>query len=569
MRSWFRPKYILIAILAAAFALRLWGIGNTDMLGDEAADAFRSVGYIDYLGTSAQTQPIDWYKDSPTLPAWTALSFHDDPPLGFMVQHAFFTFFGDSSTTARLPGIFLGTLAVWLLYEITKIILDAGGVNDLLNSRLRVNGQGSMVKSSPEVIALLAAGLYAIEPATVGIFRSALLEPILLFFILLNVWCFLKFVEDRRWWWLFGLTLGAVALTKYTGVFLVPLYALYLFLSDRNLFRNWRLYAALLLTVVLFLPVIVYNVQMLQARGHFDLQFAYLLHQATPEWTGLIGKTQAPFSAIIPNLITSYGIPFLAVVFAGLVIAGIWYWKYRRQGMLFVLGYVLFLGLLLVKIGSASRFLAMLGPAFAILAAIALWSLAALPRASRIGRYALIFAVALFMAYEAGVAIDRNILSYPSYGVAGLDNYFSQQFNGIESAVIPEADNVHLTAITKEFAAKKSPTAPRKLVMIVYNDQIALPTLEWVFYRRFFYHSIPTMYVQNFESALKVDPTQFNGFTVYFVQTTPHTLLDPFRANDTAGDSFEQQVIANGVQPDTVITGTGGQEMFRVYKFTL
>src|SRR3989344_1460103 len=112
-------KKLLFCILVLAFLLRFWNVWNLDIVGDEAADAFRSVGYIDYLGTNFQTQPIDWYKTGP-LPWWTSLSFHDFPPMAMIVQNIFFTIFGDSLSVARLPAAVLGTISVFLIYLIIK-----------------------------------------------------------------------------------------------------------------------------------------------------------------------------------------------------------------------------------------------------------------------------------------------------------------------------------------------------------------------------------------------------------------------------------------------------------------
>src|SRR3989344_2879950 len=254
MKNFLNSRNLLLAIIFLAFVFRIWGIGNRDLFGDEGVDAFRGVGYVDYLGTSFQTQPIDWYK-SAALPWWTNLSFHDFPPLAMIIQHAFFAVFGDSILAARLPAIILGTLSVLLIYLIIRRFLE-------------------------EKTALLAAFLFAINGVSVWIFRTSLLEPILLFFILLNTYYFFQFLENKKYWWSFGISLGLVALTKYTGVFLLPVYFTYLiyqsywsnrsdktyttdttyttYTSDKiykSYLSDWRLYAALGLAFLLFSPV--------------------------------------------------------------------------------------------------------------------------------------------------------------------------------------------------------------------------------------------------------------------------------------------------------------------------
>ncbi|MDE2001731.1 MAG: glycosyltransferase family 39 protein [Patescibacteria group bacterium] len=550
--------WVLGGILVLALVIRWWGIGTTDMLGDEAADAFRSIGYVDYLGSSFQTQPIDWYNHQP-LPGWASLSFHDDPPLFFMIQHAFFAMLGDSALVARLPAIFAGTLATLLLYLITRKVLE---------DRERRKEAAYVPSEVIEWVASTAAALFAIEPATVGIFRTSLIEPILIFFILLNLFFFLKMLENRKYWVLFGLSLGAVALTKYTGAFLLPAYVLYLAIAHRSMFKDWRLYASLLLALIVFSPVIIYNMEMYKARGHFDLQLAYLLHQSTPEWTGLVGKDQSPFSDIVKNLASNYGIPLLAVVAGGLAAAWQWRKKYAARGLWLIAAYLAFLVTLFIGIGSANRFLAMLSPALMVLAALALVELW---RAMPGTRWNMLFrtVVVLFLAWELGLSAWRNIIAFPSYGVAGLDAYLTQEMGGIQSSAVPQADNSHLNDIINAFAAHRS-DKPEARVVIVYNDNVTLPTLEWIFYRRFFYHAIPALFVQNFEKVLQTQGAgYFSGFTIYFVQSTDHTLLSPTKLTETAGDEFEQWVMSKGINPAKTILASDGQPAFRVYKFSL
>ncbi len=560
------------------------------MLGDEAAQAFRSIGYLDYLGSSFQTQPVDWFKDQ-ELPRWTLLSFHDDPPLFFLIQHLFFNVFGDTPLTARLPAVFAGTFSTWLIYLIFRKVLSLKKLNTLSSGekgpdhsrgadsgRLQmsnVSGYYSPLNYS-EAVSLLAAGIFAIEPATVGIFRTSLLEPVLIFFILLNLYYFLLFLENRKQWLIFGLTFGLVALTKYTGVFLLPVYGFFLFseyINSENkksvlsLLKDYRLYLSLLITLLLFTPVLIYNFYLYQAVGHFDLQLAYLFGQETPEWTGLVGKEQSPFADIIINLNKSYGWELLILTLFG-ALNSIRRYRGGERGIALIWLYLAFLGLLLVKIGSASRFLVMLSPGIVILTAIGLWEIWNLSSSKYVGYFLKLFII-LFLIFEFNVSVNRNIINFPSYGIAGLDNYFMEEFKGVESAVIPESDNRHLNNLIHSFAKEKS-DKPRAKVLIVYNDNIALPTLEWIFYRRFFYHSMPTLFIENFQKVLSsAGPDYFRGFTVYFVQSTENTILNPFKAEKSVGAEFEKLIIGNGVSVDRSIAGTDGKEMFRIYKWSM
>lgn len=576
-------KNLLFSILILGFLLRFWGIWNQDIFGDEAADAFRSIGYIDYLGTNFQTQPIDWYKTGP-LPWWTKLSFHDFPPMAMIVQNIFFRIFGDSLSAARLPAVVLGVISVYLFYLIIR--------------RLFLN----------ESLALLGGFLFAISGAMAWIFRTSILEPILLFFLILNIYSFLLFLENKRKWWFFGITLGLVALTKYTGIFIIPVYIIYLFLIKKGspstgsgtilfpersrgvlLVNNWRLYAALGLALLLFTPVIIYNIFLYKTTGHFDLQIAYLLGQNTPEWTGLVGKTQAPFSEIWKNITELYGIPFLLASFLGLIYS-FYLLIFRRSNLqivrnfeevrppkigaiIFFWLYLIFSTLLFIKTGSANRFLSLYGPALVFFAAFLIYHLWNFSGGKIITRI-LKLMVILFLISELFYSINKNILTTPDYGIAKLDNYLAEEFMGKESAVIPEADNIHLNEIINKFAAKKSENAERELMMLVYNDNLALPTIQWIFYRRFFYHNIPALYTENFIKILGQNGRGYfnpggRSFNLYFIQSTENTLLNPFKMEKTIGADFEKWLQEQGNKPVKTIYGHDNLPMFRIYKFSV
>src|SRR3989344_1087433 len=114
-------RQILIAIFVVAVALRIWSLGAADMIDDEIYYTFRSIGYLDYVGVNEQTTPLYWFNP---LPSWAQLSFHDHPPLVFLIQHFFLSLFGVSVFVARLPFVLAGLGSVFLIYLITKRLFD-------------------------------------------------------------------------------------------------------------------------------------------------------------------------------------------------------------------------------------------------------------------------------------------------------------------------------------------------------------------------------------------------------------------------------------------------------------
>jgi len=87
----------------------------------------------------------------------------------------------------------------------------------------------------------------------------------LLFFWTLIVYCMVRLREsgEPKWWLLAGVSLGLSLLSKYPGVLIAPGVFLYLLASasQRKWLRTIYPYAAVLIAVVIFTPVIIWNYQ--------------------------------------------------------------------------------------------------------------------------------------------------------------------------------------------------------------------------------------------------------------------------------------------------------------------
>src|SRR3989344_6489442 len=217
---------LLLAVLLLGFSVRIWGLGSAEIFHDEGLYAFRSIGYLDYVQNIDQTTPIEWFADR-ELPWWTNLSFHDAPPLFFLVQHIFFRIFGDSLFVARLPSLIAGMFAIWLMFLIgRKLFSDFERPHQYLAVR----------PLSSDLTGLLAALFLSINHIHIWISRTSIMESLLLTLMLANIYFFLRFVEDKKWWFLFGLTMGLSFLTKYTAVALAPVYLMDLLIFHRGYF---------------------------------------------------------------------------------------------------------------------------------------------------------------------------------------------------------------------------------------------------------------------------------------------------------------------------------------------
>jgi len=153
-----------------------------------------------------------------------------------------------------------------------------------------------------ESIALTVVLLLALEPTIFVVPSWGFPDSPLLFFWALSLTLVWEAVSTRRFgWWLWaGAALGCAMLSKYTAVFLVPSMLAYLLTSRRDRFwlmTRWP-YLAVLISLVLFLPVIYWNwshqwaslrfqsVDRLRAAS--DLEIGRGLHFIAEQWLGVL-----------------------------------------------------------------------------------------------------------------------------------------------------------------------------------------------------------------------------------------------------------------------------------------
>ncbi len=604
-------KHILIAILALGAILRFWGLGSAEFYHDEGFLAFRSIGYLDYIQNDAQTTPVQWPAvSSPngSLPLWTHLSFHDHPPLFFLIQYIFFNIFGASLFAARLPSALAGILSVYLVYLISKKYFG------WKNRRM----------------VFFAPLLLSVSSIHIWISRSSLQESVQIFFILWNIYWFLKLTDqnsnpsinlpagrqvqelhmgyslsgsrrDAAWIW-FGVTLGLAFLAKYTSFYLLPVYGFYLFseyLNSENkksvlsLSKDYRLYLSLLITLLLFTPVIIYNFYLWKTVGHFDLQFSYLFGQNTPEWQASLGKINDPFSDIISNLVAMYSLPFILLALAGIGLAV--YRTYKSSGInrtdrsdkadnsdktykpdksdttyrtdesyfIFWLLNIIFITLMLTAVGSAFRFLTF----YAVPAVMLITIL--VDRFAGIFNKEILFkiAIAVFFAYELFFGSDI-LLAFPDFGIVTLDRYFDSEFGNTRSLAMPVSSNPHLDNVIRSHASR-IPVGDEPF-LIIYDENISLSPRLWLFTRRNYYGGIPAFTVNQFRKFLNERGTEgFSGYDLYFVKASGQTYLNPLYSNLSAQEFEDFLKNELTLTPVKSIYGYDNLLMFSVYKFSL
>ncbi len=539
---------IIGAIVFFGALLRFSGLGSAELVFDEGLYAFRSIGYLDYLESALQPTPVQWLAEQ-VLPWWTKLSFHDHPPLFFLSQKVFFSLFGDSLLIARLPSALGGIVSMILIFAIAKKF------------------------SGSDLSGFGAAVLWAVMFAPVLVSRLSMMEGLLFPLILLNIYLFLLFSERPGKWIWFGVSLGLAFLTKYTSVFLVPVYLAYLISTRSPLLKNRRLYGAFLLALAVFLPVIAYNFNFYRAFGHFDLQFSYLFGQEVPEWQGVSGKTQEPFSALGENFFILFSKKILLVAFASLAVLLFALKTVSvkaarvKEGTLFSLLLALFITLLLLAIGSAIRFTALY--AIPIILFIAL----ALPvfreRLKNKGLKITLIAAAAFLLFSEGaLTFDRLFRNALDYGVSALDKYFNEEIGDARGPGLPKHPNQHLNLVIQKYGSKHPATLPPP--GLIYDDDIGTGPLLWVFARRQYYHGIPIMPASAFLDAVAAKGNAaFSGFNLYAVIAGPGAPLKSDQATEY-GEEVERMINEKGkIVPDLEISDADGNLAFTIYRILI
>lgn len=584
-------KIMLIVILLVAAFLRLWGLPEADVTTDEAFNGIRSIGYIDFLMSESQKTPYDWYGTG-ELPGWLMLSFHDHPPLTFIIQHIFFMLLGVSLWGLRLPSALAGIASVYLMHLIGKQLFKGGGKGRLAEKipLFRWINRG-------ELAGFLAAGLLAINSYHIWVSRIGLQESITIFFILLTVYFFLRALQKPIYFILTGVALGLALLSKYTAFALLPIFLLYLLIFRRDILGSKYLYIGALVALVLFSPVILYNFKLYAAWDHFDFQISYLLGQEVPEWQYRLGIVEAGslkdrLQGVIPAIWNGVTPSFAMVTLLALlfIIYQLINKSYNDENEARSLGFliislIVYL-LLFVAIGPRERFVSLIVPFLVLL--IIYFLMVFLSNLPRRHLFLCFFALLFFCSYELSFAYQTALtpkshrgwegvtfsrLKYDSlaWGYNELDDYLEQElFANSYPALQLLTDyifleNLKYEALTKAKKQGKNPVP----VLLIFDENIASAPRAWYIFQRFIYGAWPTLFVEDYLGELEDKGANFfhdQGFQkIYFIKTTSNTLLRQ-EGRIISPDRLEKKLIEQGMRPEIIINERIG-EAFKVYKF--
>lgn len=526
---------MLLFIFLLALGLRLVNLDRADMQGDEAMNAYRSIGYNDNLNSERQTTPTQWFENPPW---WTKLSFHDQPPLGFLIQHTFFTFFGISTQTARLPMAVFGALSVLALYLLGR----------------------SLFKRQAGLLAALVMSVFAYH---VWISRTGYFESILIFFCLLSLYYMQKLAADPavKNYLLLGVFLGLAFLTKYTMFFLLPTVFFYLLWSQKKIFFSKKF----LLTVVIFLiiisPVIFYNFKVYQTRGHFDVHFAKLFGQDLGKDWPIIGndwqigednlksvRLWSNFKGIIITLRQNFGLLNLIIfVAASLLMFFQWFKKKDKKFLLYFLSLV-FLILQFLIISPVQRLLPLFIPWFALAIGYAIYYL------SKIMNKKFYYLFQILVVY----LILANLLLCLNTAIADNEQKINNKYLRRENYGF---EQLHNYLINQEINFKET--------LFIYENKLDWFCRFWYFYAD---GEISDRSYASIEYVLKMMKEDGNdyfpqiGFKNFYYIQGLDTLIDN-QVQSNYSEYFINQLDKNNIKIKDIIYRDDGRVAFNVYFF--
>lgn len=229
---WLRPGSVVIFVLILTM-LRLSVAANAGLVEDEAY--YRLWGLY----------PAAGYFDHPPMVAWWIWLGHQT--------------IGDTAIGLRGVGILSLAVASPFLWRAAYLLFDAK--------------VASLSVFFLHATFLIGTGVVIMTPDTPAVF-----------FWGLTLWALAELHASGRanWWLATGLFAGLGLLSKYTGLFLGAGIVLWLLMpANRHWFASWQLWAGGLTAVVLFVPVLLWNVT--HDWASFNFQFG---RAAQTDWTG-------------------------------------------------------------------------------------------------------------------------------------------------------------------------------------------------------------------------------------------------------------------------------------------
>lgn len=172
-------------------------------------------------------------------------NYFDHPPMvGWLIRLSTFNLFIDNTFTIRLGAVICGAITTWLMYQCGKRLVN------------EYTGFLAAFLYTANIYGSIIAGTFILPDSPQMVWWVASL--FLLIKITETKYITKKSARDIVW---FGVCTGMGMLCKIHTVFLWLGFGLYILLYCRDWLKHWSIYAAASAAILIFTPVLIWNVQ--------------------------------------------------------------------------------------------------------------------------------------------------------------------------------------------------------------------------------------------------------------------------------------------------------------------
>jgi len=216
-----------------------------------------------------------------------ALSYYDGPPMVAYLMRCLTTVFGDPEFSLYILNVLAIITTSFLIYRISQLLFK------------------------DQKISSLAVMIWLLTPGVIRyfFFETTYNVPMIIFWGAATL-SFLYLIKKHRirYYYLCGIFIGFLLLSKYTGILLCASLFLYALVDKeaRFIFKSYHTYLALLVALFIFSPVLIWNAQ------HDWISFLFQLHH------GYVDNQTHPIIFVLnyfKNAFIDYHIAFLLLVY--------------------------------------------------------------------------------------------------------------------------------------------------------------------------------------------------------------------------------------------------------------
>lgn len=167
------------------------------------------------------------------------LSYYSKPPLIAYMNFISTSIFGDTELGIRINAVIIGFFLALITFYFTKYLFK------------------------DEKLAFFSSiFIYLIPAYDIASILFLTDTPLVLFWGLTTFYFFKAYKEDKPIYWILtGIFAGLGFLAKYSMVFFFPIALIFLFIFNRNTFKNKWFYISIFIAFLFTLPVIIWNIQ--------------------------------------------------------------------------------------------------------------------------------------------------------------------------------------------------------------------------------------------------------------------------------------------------------------------